>query len=98
MPIGTQPPEIQASAAPSVIPHRLGIKCGREIPIGARALYLWSGNKATLYRIHGTDRRAMDHWYKRVLRLRPPGQEDHLYKPARTGTKVVRMGLWSCSS
>jgi len=26
-----------------------------ENPIGARALYLWSSNKDTLYRIHGTN-------------------------------------------
>ena len=24
-------------------------------PLGARALYLWQGNKDTLYRIHGTN-------------------------------------------
>ena len=33
----------------------LGMKGGPENPIGARALYLWAGNKDTLYRIHGTN-------------------------------------------
>jgi len=33
----------------------LGMKGGPENPIGARALYLWQGNKDTLYRIHGTN-------------------------------------------
>ena len=33
----------------------IGMKGGPENPIGARALYLWSGNKDTLYRIHGTN-------------------------------------------
>jgi lipoprotein-anchoring transpeptidase ErfK/SrfK len=28
---------------------------GPQNPIGARALYLWQGNKDTLYRIHGTN-------------------------------------------
>ncbi len=28
---------------------------GPENPLGARALYLWQGNKDTLYRIHGTN-------------------------------------------
>src|ERR1700733_13571950 len=33
----------------------IGMKGGPENPIGARALYLWNGNKDTLYRIHGTN-------------------------------------------
>ena len=28
---------------------------GPENPLGARALYLWQGDKDTLYRIHGTN-------------------------------------------
>jgi lipoprotein-anchoring transpeptidase ErfK/SrfK len=28
---------------------------GPDSPLGARALYLWQGNKDTLYRIHGTN-------------------------------------------
>ena len=31
------------------------MKGGPDNPIGARAMYLWSGNKDTLYRIHGTN-------------------------------------------
>lgn len=33
----------------------IGMPGGPENPIGARALYLWEGNKDTLYRIHGTN-------------------------------------------
>jgi lipoprotein-anchoring transpeptidase ErfK/SrfK len=33
----------------------LGMRGGRDNPLGARALYLWQGNKDTLYRIHGTN-------------------------------------------
>jgi len=33
----------------------IGMRGGPENPIGARALYLWQGNKDTLYRIHGTN-------------------------------------------
>lgn len=33
----------------------LGMRGGPDNPIGARALYLWEGNKDTLYRIHGTN-------------------------------------------
>ena len=33
----------------------LGVAGGPSNPLGARALYLWQGNKDTLYRIHGTN-------------------------------------------
>jgi lipoprotein-anchoring transpeptidase ErfK/SrfK len=32
-----------------------GVPGGPNSPLGARALYLWQGNKDTLYRIHGTN-------------------------------------------
>jgi lipoprotein-anchoring transpeptidase ErfK/SrfK len=32
----------------------VGMPGGPRNPLGARALYLWQGNKDTLYRIHGT--------------------------------------------
>src|SRR5215204_5987395 len=33
----------------------LGMPGGPDNPLGARALYLWQGNRDTLYRIHGTN-------------------------------------------
>lgn len=33
----------------------VGVVAGPHNPLGARALYLWQGNKDTLYRIHGTN-------------------------------------------
>src|ERR1700733_2112726 len=33
----------------------IGMKGGPDNPFGARAMYLWSGNKDTLYRLHGTN-------------------------------------------
>ena len=33
----------------------LGMPGGPRNPLGARAMYLWQGNKDTLYRIHGTN-------------------------------------------
>jgi len=33
----------------------LGMPGGPENPLGSRAMYLWQGNKDTLYRIHGTN-------------------------------------------
>ena len=32
----------------------LGVPGGPRNPLGSRAMYLWQGNKDTLYRIHGT--------------------------------------------
>jgi lipoprotein-anchoring transpeptidase ErfK/SrfK len=36
-------------------PHVHAMNGGPENPLGARALYLYEGNKDTLYRIHGTN-------------------------------------------
>ena len=44
-------PEIQARLGP--YPAR--VQGGAANPLGARALYLYEGNKDTLYRIHGTN-------------------------------------------
>jgi lipoprotein-anchoring transpeptidase ErfK/SrfK len=33
----------------------IGVPGGPSNPLGARAMYLWQGNKDTLYRIHGTN-------------------------------------------
>jgi lipoprotein-anchoring transpeptidase ErfK/SrfK len=44
-------PEIQARLGP--YPAR--VRGGPANPLGARALYLYQGNKDTLYRIHGTN-------------------------------------------
>ena len=45
-------PDIKAMLAP--LQSGAGIAGGLDNPIGARGLYLWQGNKDTLYRIHGT--------------------------------------------
>jgi lipoprotein-anchoring transpeptidase ErfK/SrfK len=37
------------------LPSGLGMHGGPDNPLGSRALYLWQGNKDTLYRIHGTN-------------------------------------------
>jgi len=39
----------------SALQSGLGVPGGPDNPLGARALYLWQGNKDTLYRIHGTN-------------------------------------------
>jgi lipoprotein-anchoring transpeptidase ErfK/SrfK len=39
----------------TVLRGGLGMAGGPRNPLGARAMYLWQGNKDTLYRIHGTN-------------------------------------------
>jgi len=68
----------------------LGVPGGPENPLGARALYLWQGNKDTLYRIHGTN----EPWTigKSVSAgcIRMTNQDVvELYDSTRVGTKVV---------
>ena len=58
------PPREMLARKPELLQHMvqlqsgIGMKGGPDNPIGARALYLWSGNRDTLYRIHGTNEPA----------------------------------------
>jgi len=68
----------------------LGMPGGPNNPLGARAMYLWQGDKDTLYRIHGTTEprsigKSMSSGCIRML------DQDviHLYKRTPVGTKVV---------
>ena len=45
-------PELRRS---SELQSGVGMPGGPRNPLGARALYLWQGDKDTLYRIHGTN-------------------------------------------
>jgi lipoprotein-anchoring transpeptidase ErfK/SrfK len=71
-----------------------GVAGGPENPLGARAMYLWQGNKDTLYRIHGTN----EPWTigKNVsagcIRLVNEDVID-LYNRTPIGTKVVVLPL-----
>ena len=46
-------PELMSQV--STLQSGLGVPGGPDNPLGARALYLWQGNKDTLFRIHGTN-------------------------------------------
>jgi lipoprotein-anchoring transpeptidase ErfK/SrfK len=71
----------------------LGMHGGPGNPLGGRALYLWQGNKDTLYRIHGT----VEPWTigKSVssgcIRMLNQDVMD-LYDRTPVGTKVVVLG------
>ncbi len=54
------PPPEMIARDPSIrsrvgkLPSGIGVPGGPGNPLGARAMYLWQGNKDTLFRIHGT--------------------------------------------
>jgi lipoprotein-anchoring transpeptidase ErfK/SrfK len=68
----------------------LGMPGGPNNPLGARALYLWQGNRDTLYRIHGTN----EPWTigqnvsSGCIRLTNDDVAD-LYNRTPVGTKVI---------
>ncbi len=68
----------------------IGMRGGPENPIGARALYLWQGNKDTLYRIHGTNEpwTIGENVSSGCIRLTNDDIVD-LYNRTQIGTKVL---------
>ncbi len=53
-PVWTPPAEMIARD-PDAAKYKDGMPGGPENPLGARAMYLYEGNKDTIYRIHGTN-------------------------------------------
>ena len=54
----------------------IGMEGGPDNPLGARAMYLWSGNKDTLYRLLGTNE-PWTNWHQRLVWLHPPDERGH---------------------
>ena len=71
----------------------IGMPGGLGNPLGARALYLWEGNKDTLYRIHGTNEPwTIGHSVSSgCIRMLNQDVMD-LYDRAPVGAKVVVLG------
>jgi len=67
-----------------------GLPGGPDNPLGARAMYLFQGNKDTLYRIHGTNEpdKIGQHVSSGCIRMRNVDAID-LYNRVKIGTKVV---------
>jgi lipoprotein-anchoring transpeptidase ErfK/SrfK len=90
------PPKEMIRRQPGLVEHLtelqggLGMPGGPRNPLGSRAMYLWQGNKDTLYRIHGTN----EPWTigKSVssgcIRMINQDVVD-LYRRAPVGTRVV---------
>jgi lipoprotein-anchoring transpeptidase ErfK/SrfK len=84
-------PELQAKM--SALQSGLGMPGGPGNPLGARAMYLWQGNKDTLFRVHGT----VEPWTigKRVSSgcIRMINQDAiDLYDRVPLGTQVIVLG------
>jgi len=59
-------------------------------PLGARAIYLYSGGKDTLYRIHGTNNSATIGGYETSGCFRLSNADVlELYEKVRNGAKVI---------
>ena len=69
------------------------VKPGPHNPMGARALYLFEGNKDTLYRIHGTNQpEYIGHAISSgCIRMTNEDVID-LYNRAKIGSRVVVLG------
>ena len=71
----------------------IGMHGGPSNPLGARAMYLWQGNKDTLFRIHGTDRALVDRHAASSGCIRMINQDAiDLYSQTPVGTRVVVLG------
>ena len=92
-PSWTPPAEMRAREAKKGIILPITQKGGIDNPLGARALYLYQGNRDTLYRIHGTNQP----WSiglnlsSGCIRLLNKDVE-HLYSNVKIGSKVVVIG------
>jgi lipoprotein-anchoring transpeptidase ErfK/SrfK len=68
----------------------MGMPGGPQNPLGARALYLWQGNRDTLYRIHGTNEPWTIGQSVSAGCIRMVNQDVvDLYESTRIGTRVV---------
>ncbi|MBO6756712.1 MAG: L,D-transpeptidase [Roseibium sp.] len=87
------PPDEMIAREPRLEKYRDGQEGGPGNPIGARGLYLWQGNKDTLYRIHSTNQPqsigtnassgCIRMWHQDVI---------DLYDRVELGAKVVVLG------
>lgn len=92
-PTWTPPAEMRVREAKKGINLPISMPGGIKNPLGARALYLYQGNRDTLYRIHGTNQP----WSiglnlsSGCIRLLNKDVE-HLYSNVKLGSRVVVIG------
>ncbi|MBV9218112.1 MAG: L,D-transpeptidase, partial [Methylobacteriaceae bacterium] len=84
------PPPEMIERQPELRPYADGMPGGPGNPIGCRAMYLWQGNKDTLFRIHGTNEPQTigSHVSSGCIRMINQDAID-LYNRVPIGTKVI---------
>ena len=87
------PPPEMVARDPRAAPYADGMEGGLDNPLGARALYLYQGEKDTLFRLHGTYEQASigEAVSSGCIRLLNQDIID-LYERVPLGTKVVVLG------
>lgn len=84
---GWRPPSAMRQRDPSLPEY---VPPGPYNPLGARALYLFAGNRDTLYRIHGTNSAGTIGGYETSGCFRLTNTDVmYLYNKVRNGTKVI---------
>ena len=92
-PTWTPPAEMRAREAKKGIILPVTQKGGIDNPLGARALYLYQGNRDTLYRIHGTNQPWSIGLNLSSGCIRMLNKDvEHLYEEVKLNSKVVVIG------
>jgi len=92
-PTWTPPAEMRAREAKKGIILPVTQKGGIDNPLGARALYLYQGNRDTLYRIHGTNQPWSIGLNLSSGCIRMLNKDvEHLYEHVKLNSKVVVIG------
>lgn len=87
------PPPEMVARDPRAAPYADGMEGGPDNPLGARALYLYQGDKDTLFRLHGTYEQASIGRAVSSGCIRLLNQDIiDLYERVPLGTKVVVLG------
>lgn len=92
-PSWTPPAEMRRREAQKGVILPVVQKGGPDNPLGARALYLYQGNRDTIFRIHGTNQpwTIGQNMSSGCIRMMNKDVE-HLYSRANLGTKVIVVG------
>jgi lipoprotein-anchoring transpeptidase ErfK/SrfK len=84
------PPKAMIKRQPELVKYAGGMAGGPDNPLGARALYLYDGNRDTMYRIHGTNEPWSIGQFVSSGCLRMMNQDvTELHALVETGAKVI---------
>lgn len=84
------PPAEMIRRQPELVKYAGGMPGGPANPLGARALYLYDGNRDTMYRIHGTNEPWSIGQFVSSGCLRMMNQDvTELHSLVKTGAKVI---------